>query len=106
MLDLPGICSTLLCGHEGVGTIASDGVHNASLRIFNLIWGRPEEQVRWRRWQGLMMLLSHVRERFSLLMLPATGSRGRWRPRGGGGLGTPWRWPSTEMASARKWSNA
>ena len=56
MLDLPGICSTLLCGREGVGMIAGDGVHNALLRIFNLLWGWPEERVRWRRWQGLMSL--------------------------------------------------
>ena len=43
MSDLPGICSMLLCGRECVGMIAGDGMHKASLRIFNLLWERPEE---------------------------------------------------------------
>ena len=72
MSDLPDTCSALLCGREGAGMITGYGVHNASLRIFNLLWERPEED---------------VGERFSLLAPPATGLRERRRPLREGDLG-------------------
>ena len=85
------------------GMIARDGVHNASLRILNLLWGRPEEQAWWRQWEGLMSLRCCV-------VTSGSASPCSCFPlldhADGGNLDAAWRWPSAEMASVRKWSSA